>query len=99
MKDKFLPIGSVVLLKGAKKRIMITGFCMADKNDIQKKYDYCGCMFPEGIIDTNHTALFNHDQIEKIFFAGIQDAEVTQFMDRLKTAVNNAKNNEQVTNS
>ena len=27
MRDKYLPIGSVVLLKGGKKRAMITGFC------------------------------------------------------------------------
>jgi hypothetical protein len=27
MREKYLPIGTVVLLKGGKKRAMITGFC------------------------------------------------------------------------
>lgn len=95
MKEKFLPIGSVVLLKGGKKRLMITGFCMADKSDIKKKYDYSGCLFPEGIVDTNYTALFNHDQIEKVFFAGIQDEEVKQFMEKLKIFASNQDGNNQ----
>ena len=30
-KDKFLPIGTVVLLKGATKRLMITGFLRSRK--------------------------------------------------------------------
>lgn len=30
-KEKYLPIGSVVLLKNAKKRIMITGFVAKGK--------------------------------------------------------------------
>ena len=28
---RFLPLGKVVLLKGAKKRLMITGFCSFDE--------------------------------------------------------------------
>ena len=28
MQEKFLPIGSVVLLKGGTKKVMITGYCM-----------------------------------------------------------------------
>ena len=33
MRDKYLPIGSVVLLKGGTKKVMITGFCsIAEEN-------------------------------------------------------------------
>ena len=31
--EKYLPIGTVVILKDAKKRIMITGFCCIDESD------------------------------------------------------------------
>ena len=79
----FLPIGSVVLLKEAKKRIMITGFCMKDKNS-NIEYDYCGCLYPEGIIDTDKIALFNHDQIDTLFFIGMQDAEEISFKKKLR---------------
>ena len=31
MEEKFLPIGTVVLLKNGTKRLMITGFCAVEK--------------------------------------------------------------------
>ena len=37
--EKFLPIGSVVMLKGGTKRAMITGFCSVAQDDAQKTYD------------------------------------------------------------
>lgn len=40
---KYLPIGTVVMLKGGKKRIMITGFCCVNEEKNNKIYDYCGC--------------------------------------------------------
>lgn len=70
--EKFLPIGTVVLLKGAKKRIMISGFVVISKDD-NKIWDYCGCAYPEGIITLEQTCLFNHDQIGKIFHMGLLD--------------------------
>ena len=36
MEDKFLPIGTVVLLKGGKKRVMIIGFCAMAKEKAGK---------------------------------------------------------------
>ena len=35
----FLPIGSVVLLKGATKKVMVTGFCSIPNNNKNKIYD------------------------------------------------------------
>ena len=32
MKERFLPIGTVVLLKGGKKEIMITSYCIFPTN-------------------------------------------------------------------
>ena len=90
MNEKYLPIGSVVILKNAKKRLMITGYCMTDKNDnANKMYDYSGCLFPEGIISTNQTALFNHEQIEKVFYVGYQDEEVRTFIEKLNNVMKN----------
>lgn len=78
MLENYLPIGSIVLLKGANKRLMITGFCMTDNNS-GKKYDYCGCLYPEGIVDANKIALFDHSQIDKVYFIGMQDIEEYAF--------------------
>lgn len=81
--EKFLPIGSVVLLKNGKKRLMITGFCVSPEEDKEKVYDYSGCLYPEGIITTDQTGLFNHDQIEKIFAIGYSDNEEKDFKKKL----------------
>lgn len=85
---KFLPIGTVVLLKGAKKRLMITGFCSFDEAKKDKAYDYTGCLYPEGIISSKQMALFNHSQIEKVFYLGLRDEEEKKFKQNLINEVN-----------
>ena len=94
MNNNFLPIGSVVLLKDAKKRVMITGYCM-EHNDGEKtnKYDYCGCLFPEGIVDTEQVALFNNNQIDQVFFLGLQDVESMSFINKLRDFMNDNQQN------
>ena len=89
MKEKYLPIGTVVLLKGGKKRAMITGFCSVAQENQDKIYDYSGCVYPEGYLSSNQVCLFDHDQIEKIFFVGFEDDEEKSFKEKLNTIVNN----------
>ena len=87
--EKFLPIGTVVLLKTGTKRIMITGYCMASPENPEKIYDYAGCVFPEGFIFENKVGLFNHDEIEKIEHMGLVDDEQKIFCSNLLETVNN----------
>ena len=77
--EKYLPIGTIVLLKGATKRLMITGFCAVDEEENNKIYDYVGCMYPEGVLSNDETALFNNDQIDKIYFFGLSDNDEKKF--------------------
>lgn len=80
--EKFLPIGTVVLLKEGKKRMMITGFMASiDNKDI---YDYSGCLYPEGFLSSDQICLFNHEQIDKVYSLGYQDDESKEFMENLK---------------
>ncbi len=81
---KYLPIGTVVLLKNSQKRLMIIGFCTFDGEDNEKIYDYSGCFFPEGLISSNQIFLFNHNQIERIYSMGFVDNEAKEFQDKLK---------------
>lgn len=81
---KYLPIGSVVILKNGTKRIMITGYVSIDMEKKDKVYDYIGCMFPEGVISTRQSLLFNHDDIEKVFCLGFSDEEQKEYMKKLK---------------
>ena len=96
MRDKYLPIGSVVLLKGGKKRAMITGFCSVAQENQEKIYDYSGCVYPEGYLSSNQVCLFDHDQIEKIFFTGFEDDEEFEFKEKLNriVATLNSENSE-----
>ena len=82
--EKYLPIGTVVLLKDAEKRLMITGFCTSSEDDVEKVYDYSGCLYPEGIISSKQTFLFNHNQITKIFHFGLRDEEEQKLQEVLK---------------
>ena len=83
MEERFLPIGTVVLLKGGKKRVMIIGFCAMAKEKEGKIFDYSGCIYPEGLMASNQTCMFDHSQIEKIFFKGLVDEEETEFKTKL----------------
>lgn len=83
MFERTLPIGSVVSLYGAKKRLMILGYVKYLKGDDTKVYDYCGCTFPEGYLDSESTAVFDHDDIEHVYALGFQDEVQFDFRERL----------------
>lgn len=74
MYKNMLPIGSVVLLKGGNKRVMITGRILTKAGE-EKIYDYAACYYPEGIGATDGTFFFNKDAIERLYFVGFQDEE------------------------
>lgn len=78
-----LPIGTVVMLKGGKKRIMITGFFCQDIKKLGKVYDYCALLYPEGYIKPNEMLMFDHEQIEKIYYLGLNDDENKEFQKKL----------------
>lgn len=84
MKDvrELLPIGSIVLLKEAEKRLMVFGVRQTDE-DTGTEYDYIGVLYPEGNLGENVRFLFNHEDIQEIYFRGFDDEERTQFMQRL----------------
>ncbi len=93
MKEKkYLPIGSVVLLKGGIKKTMITGYMYAKSKESKEIYDYTGCTYPEGIIAYNRFGLFNHDQIQEIVYMGLENDEEKMFNEFLNSV--NKKENE-----
>lgn len=78
MSRDLLPIGSVVLLKGGEKRLMVCGRIQANM-ETNEIYDYSACYYPEGIVDPSNMFFFNHDAIERVFFLGFQDEEEILF--------------------
>lgn len=92
--EKFLPIGSVVLLKGGTKKAMITGFCSVASEEKTKIYDYTGCIYPEGYLDFDQVCLFDHNQIEKIYHLGYIDDEEKSFKEELKEVAEEYSNSD-----
>ncbi len=86
MKEKFLPIGTVVYLKDKKRKVMITSYLIFSKGDDEEKtvYDYGASVFPEGIIDSNYSFAFNHDDISEVVYMGLEDDDYKKLNDMLK---------------
>lgn len=85
MNEKYLPVGTIVTLKEATKRIMIIGYCPMDEN--KKMYDYNACLYPEGMLSVEKMLVFNHDQIKEINYMGLVDDEQKTFVNKIKEAI------------
>ena len=80
---ELLPVGSVVLLKGATKRLMIIGILQV-KQDEDKMYDYLAVPYPEGYIGESNNFLFNHEDINDVIFKGYENPEREAFMEVMR---------------
>ena len=84
---EMLPIGSVILLEEAQKRLMIYGVKQTNEDGIE--YDYIGVPYPEGCLGAEAHFLFNHEDIDRIFFIGMNDGERQLFIQNLENYYNN----------
>ena len=78
MYKDMLTIGSVVMLKGGNKRIMIIGRIQTKEGE-DKIYDYSACYYPQGMVGSDSTFFFDRDAIEKVYFRGFEDDEEISF--------------------
>ena len=86
MFENLLPIGSVVLLNGGTKKLMITGIKQIKEGDSAKEYDYIGVVYPEGYLDHTSQFLFNHADINDVIFTGYSNPERQQFIEFISEA-------------
>lgn len=91
--NEYLPIGSVVLLKGAIRKAMIIGIIqsMKETDGQVKEHDYIAVMFPEGFLNTETMFMFNHDQINDVIYRGYENPERKEFLEKLKKNIALAK--------
>ena len=88
--DDWLPLGSVVTLRGARHQVMIYGWRQrvqgavgADASDDAtgvapvdgREWDYVACPWPEGNMGPGHTYLFDADSIDTVWFLGYQNRD------------------------
>jgi len=81
--NELLPIGSIVLLKNATKKLMVFGVGQTDTTT-DKDYDYIGVMYPEGNMGEGSQFLFNHSDINEILFRGFENEERDAFISKLE---------------
>lgn len=81
-----LPIGSVVMLRNAKKPLMIFGIKQLATERPDEEFDYIGVMYPEGNIGQQFQYLFNHADIEEILFVGYETEERQKFLEEVQKA-------------
>ena len=102
VKEKYLPIGTLVKLVGGNAVLMITGFCIKPqgkiagiKGEIENKddtyFDYCGCPYPSGIMNSNINIVFNHENIEGVIFMGLESKLHDEYSKFLKEQIEKEK--------
>ena len=75
MLDRYLPLGSIVLVKGNVKKLMIVARGVLTGNDSNKKiYNYGAVLYPEGLID-ERLIFFNNSDIFKVVAEGYSDSD------------------------
>jgi hypothetical protein len=86
MYKNLLPIGSVVILKGNERYLMICGRIVCTE-DNDKIFDYVGCPYPEGIAKSDNMIFFDRDAVDSVVFIGFQDQQEidyrTEILDQL----------------
>lgn len=72
--EKYLPMGTVVLLNKGTKKIMIFGR-KQKKVDSDEQFDYIAHLYPEGNIKQDMAILFNHEDIREVVHLGYADED------------------------
>ncbi len=75
---ELLPLGSVVVLHGGEKKLMISGRLQRHKQSGQV-YDYGAVYWPEGYLSSEEYYLFNDEDIARLLYVGMQNEEEFAF--------------------
>ena len=78
----YLPLGSIVRLKGSNKKLMIYGRAQT-AGEPKKLYDCLACLYPQGHFKSNMLLCFNEEQIEEVIFTGYTDEEERPYVEKL----------------
>lgn len=79
---ELLPIGSVVLLQGGIRKLMIIGIKQFTEENPGVEYDYSAVLYPEGFLGENTMFLFQHSDINDVIFRGYSNPEREKFIEK-----------------
>lgn len=92
MEEKYLPVGSVCMLKGGQKAVMVVGYGIQPKENPNVVYDYLGALYPEGIVTMDQNMVFNHENIDRVLFKGYETEEQKSFNKQIIGIIGQMKN-------
>ena len=82
--NTYLPLGSIVLLKGGVQKVLIIARAINVRNGGKEFFfDYGGVPYPEGLV-SDQMAYFNADKINKVVFEGYSDVEDDNMVDTIR---------------
>lgn len=74
----WLPLGSVVTLRGEVMPVVIVGFMLRNR-EAGQPWDYAGFPYPMGCTRPDAVSFFDHSQIESVLLVGYEDQAARAF--------------------
>lgn len=90
MYNTYLSIGTVLMLKGEGKKVMVIGYLGYDKAG--KAADYMGVTYPEGYMSSDSIIGFNETEILQVLHEGYKDVEQDRFFNEITAYVQGLSN-------
>lgn len=85
--QNLLPLGSIVILKGSTKKVMIISRALGvGVNGKPYYFDYGACFYPEGLVG-DQLLYFNHEDIMRIEHEGFVSDEETIMQENIQLFV------------
>ncbi len=84
---EFLPLGSVVCIKGSDKTLMvISRAVIVPQNGKRTYYDYGCCLWPEGLM-SDAVVYCNQDAVTHVLFKGLENEDEMAMRKTVSNAV------------
>ena len=86
--QQYLPLGSIVIMKGSVKKIVIVARAVNVRvGEREVFFDYAACPYPEGMMG-DQLMYFQHKDIMKVVFEGFSDDDDKIMVDNINSALN-----------
>ena len=82
MYNQYLAIGTVVMLKGEGKKVMVIGYFGQDSQG--HNVDYMGVVYPQGYLSEDAIVGFDQNEVIQVLHEGYKDLEQERFFNQLR---------------
>lgn len=80
----YIPLGSVVQLKGGVQKLLVISRAINVRNNGETFFfDYGAVLYPDGLVG-DRMVYFNHDSLAKVIFAGYEDDDNSIILENIQ---------------